>query len=137
MSQENVEALRSDFGAGVDAQDGLALDRAIETFHPDIEFREDPSFPEAGIYRGREAVRAYAEQFSAEFDAFSWQPEDFLDAGDDQVLVLMRVRGRGKSSGIEIDLRGGWLYTLKDGVAVRVDAYLDREEALAAAGLSE
>lgn len=28
---------------------------------------EDPSFPEAGVYRGVEAVGAYTEQFLAEF----------------------------------------------------------------------
>jgi ketosteroid isomerase-like protein len=140
MSEENVEVLRRYLGTRIDALDEQALDRVMQVFHPAVEFREDPKFPEAGVYRGHDALRAYARQFSGEFDAFSWEAEDILDAGDDQVLVLLRVRGRGKGSGADVDIRGGWLFTLTEATearVVRVDAYLDRRDALEAAGLRE
>jgi ketosteroid isomerase-like protein len=142
MSQENVEILRrylatADSGMGVDALDDQALDRVMQVFHPEVEFREDPKFPEGSVYRGRDALRAYFKRFSGEFDPFWWQAEDILDAGDEQVLVLVRVRGRGKGSGADFDTRGGWLFTMAEGSAIRVAAYLDRREALEAAGLAE
>jgi ketosteroid isomerase-like protein len=142
MSQENVDGLRSHIGAAstvgmrIDILDDQAIDRVMQVFHPEVEFREDPKFPEGSIYRGRDALRAYFKRFSSEFDRFWWEAEDVLDAGDDRVLVLIRVRGRGKGSGAEFDIRGGWLFTMGDGTAVRVNAYLDRREALEAAGLS-
>ena len=137
MSQENVEALQRYLQDRIDALDDQALDRFMQACHPEVEFREDPKFPEGSVYRGRDALRAYATRFSGEFDAFSWEAEDILDAGDDQVLVLLRVRGRGKGSGAEFDIRAGWLFTLAEARIMRVDAYLDRREALEAAGLSE
>jgi ketosteroid isomerase-like protein len=137
MSQGNVEVVRRYLGTRIDALDDGALDRVMQGFHPDVEFREDPRFPEAGVYRGRDAIRAYAKRFSGEFEAFSWETEDFLDAGDDQVLVLLRVRGRGKDSGADFDTPAGWLLTLTEARVTRVDAYLDRRDALEAAGLRE
>lgn len=124
------------FREKVDALDDQALDRVLEVFDPDAEFREDPKFPEAGVYRGHAAIRAYAKRFSGEFDAFSWEAEEMLDAGHDRVLLLLRVRGRGKGSGAEVDIQAGWLFTLSEASVVRVDAYLGRREALEAAGLS-
>jgi ketosteroid isomerase-like protein len=137
MSQENVETLRRFLGTRIDALDDQALDRVMEVFHPEVEFHEDPKFPEASVYRGRDALRSYAKRFSGEFDAFSWESEDILDPGGDQVLALLRVRGRGKGSGAEFDIGAGWLFTLTQARVVRVDAYLDRLEALEAAGLRE
>jgi ketosteroid isomerase-like protein len=137
MSQENVEVVRRYLGTRIDALDDEALDRVMQFFHPEVEFREDPKFPEASVYRGRDAIRAYARRFSGEFEAFSWEAEDFRDAGDDQVLVLLRVRGRGKDSGADFDTPVGWLFTLTEARVMRVDAYLDRREALEAAGLRE
>ena len=143
MSQEDVEILRRNLeaaavaGMRVDGLDDRAIDRVIQAFHPEVEFREDPKFPEGSVYHGRDALRAYFKQFSSEFDRFWWEAEDILDADDDQVLLLIRVRGRGKGSGAEFDIRGGWLFTMGEGRAIRVDAYLDRREALEAAGLRE
>ena len=137
MSRENVEVLRRFLGMRIDALDEQALDRVMQVFDPGVEFREDPKFPEASVYRGRDALRAYAKRFSGEFEAFSWEAEDILDAGDDRVLVLLRVRGRGKGSGADFDTGAGWLLTLREARVVRVDAYLDRQEALEAAGLDE
>jgi ketosteroid isomerase-like protein len=137
MSQENVEIVRRFVGTRVDALDDQSLDLAMQIFHPDVEFHEDPTFPEASVYRGHDALRAYAKRFSGEFDQFWWEADEFLDAGDDQVLILLRVRGRGKGSGADFDIQAGWLLTLREESAVRVDAYLDQRKALEAAGLRE
>jgi ketosteroid isomerase-like protein len=143
MSQENVEIVRRNLeaaavdGMRVDGLDDQAIDRVVQLCHPEVEFREDPKFPDGSVYQGRNALRAYFKRFSSEFDRFWWEAEDILDADNDQVLILVRVRGRGKVSGAEFDIRGGWLFTVREGSAVRVDAYLDRREAFEAAGLPE
>jgi len=104
---------------------------------PDIEFEEDPSFPEAGTFRGRDAYLRYARDFIAQFEQFVFSVEELIDAGPDKVLVCLHLTGRGKESGAAFDFRPAWLYTVCDGRVVKIRAYLDRGEALEAAGLRE
>ena len=72
MSQENLKLAREVFlaasrGGALDALDQDALERAFEFFHPEIEIREDPRFPEAGVFRGQNAVRRYFAQFTERY----------------------------------------------------------------------
>jgi ketosteroid isomerase-like protein len=53
------------------------------------------------------------------------------------VLVLVRLRGIGTGSGIEVEAPIAHLLTLRDGQVVRVASYIDRRKALEAAGLRE
>ena len=85
-------------GMRVDGLDDRAIDRVIQVFHPEVEFREDPKFPDGSVYHGRDALRAYFKQFSSEFDRFWWEAEDLLDADDDQVLLLIRCAVAGKAA---------------------------------------
>jgi ketosteroid isomerase-like protein len=142
MSQENVKLARDVFlaasrGGVLDALDQDSLERAFEFFHPEIEIREDPRFPETGVFRGQNAVRSYFAQFTEQFDAFQFELEDVLDAGDDRVVLLFHLHGRGNDSGAVFEERPAWVQTIRDGKVVRIDAFLDRREALEAVGLSE
>lgn len=128
-------SLVSDPSAGtVDALDPETLAFVYDTFDPEIELHEDPRFPEAGIYRGLEAVRRYFGEFTESFDEFSFEAENFIDLGEDRVLILFRLRTRGKGSGAMVEARPGWIETIRAGKVVRLETYLDRREALAAAG---
>ena len=147
MSQENVEIVRRVFEkasgragprAGVlDALDADAVAVIFESLDPEIEFHEDSRFPEAGVYRGIEAVRDYWNRFAESFDEFSFEVEDFVDLEEGRVLLLFTLTTRGKDSGATAEARPGWIYTIRDGLTARIDAFLDRDEALEAAGLSE
>jgi ketosteroid isomerase-like protein len=147
MSVEAVEVVRSlvdrasrvtdPTGSKIDVLDRDTMDVIVDAFDPDIEMREDPSFPEAGTYRGVEAVRNYFTQFSQSFDEFTFAADDFVDLGDDRVLILFGIHTRGKGSGAVAEARPGWIYTIRDEKVVRIEAYLDRDEALAAAGFAD
>jgi ketosteroid isomerase-like protein len=147
MSEEAVASVRQTFeqasrvkdpsGRVIDVLDPESLAVVFGSFDPDIEVKEDPSFPEAGTYRGIDAVSTYFGQFSESFAEFTFEAEDFVDVGDDRVLVLFHIRNRGKGSGATTEARPGWIYTVRDGRVVHIEAYLDRDEALAAAGLSD
>ena len=88
------------------------------------------------MFRGRDAWEAYARQFLAEFSEIQYEPGEIIDAGDD-VVVNMRIHGRGSASGAEFDISAWWAATVRDGKVVRCFAYLDRDKALEAAALSE
>jgi ketosteroid isomerase-like protein len=61
---------------------------------------------------------------------------EIRDLGD-RIVATGRIRTRGKESGAESQSPFGYLAEVKDGKAIRVRAYLDPNEALEAAGLSE
>jgi ketosteroid isomerase-like protein len=146
MSEKAVETVRRMFDAAsrikdpsgrqVDATDPATLGVVLGFFDAGIEFHEDPAFPEAGVYRGTEAVNRYFTQFLESFDEFSFEVEDFIDAGEDKALAPILLRSRGKGSGASVETRPAWIYTTRDGKVTRIDAFLDRAEALAAAGVS-
>ena len=54
---------------------------------------------------------------------------------DDTVVVLTRYHGRGKGSGIEVDEEGAHVWQWRDGRAVRLEVFADRQVALASVGL--
>ena len=144
MPEDAVELVRRTFaeasrhGGGGDVLDALAPE-ALETFFaildPDVEFHEDPSFPEAGVYRGSDRVREYLTSFTDSFDEVTFKTEDFIDLGEGRVLALLTLTTRGKGSGAKVESRPGWLYEVRDGRVIRIDAWLDRDTALKKAGL--
>ncbi|HEX3326583.1 MAG TPA: nuclear transport factor 2 family protein [Actinomycetota bacterium] len=146
MSQENVEIVKTAHPpSGTEltalfADDSGASDRLVATgplFHPSFEFEAHGAV--ANTLRGRglpELVDAWREWMEA-FDVYWTEVEDFLDAGEDQVLVILRDHGRLKGSDAEIKQVGASLWTIRDRKVARIDFYPSREQGLAAAGLRE
>ena len=132
MSQENVEAVRRAW----DAFNRGDVDALFANMADDVEFEEDPVFPEAGICRGRDEIRAYIASFQEGVADLRFEIEELRDLGD-QVIALLHETARGKSSGVDVVQRPAFLYEFRDGLIVRVRAYLDRAEGLEAVGLSE
>ena len=56
-----------------------------------------------------------------------------IDAGDD-VIAVLRVRGWGRLSGLEVEYRPAGIWTIRDGQVVRVVWFANRGDALAALG---
>jgi hypothetical protein len=128
---ENVEILRrlyaewarGDFGGNRDVLD------------PDIEWQQHSDAVEPGTRRGPDDVGRMTRNIFAVLDQFRAEAEEFLDAGD-QVVVVARIRGAGRASGVELDQRFAFLWTMREGKAVRVAVFHTRPEALEAAGLT-
>jgi hypothetical protein len=59
-----------------------------------------------------------------------------IDLGD-RVLVLTRANARVESDSPEIENAGATIFGVRDRRVTTVDSFLDREDALEAAGLSE
>jgi GNAT superfamily N-acetyltransferase/ketosteroid isomerase-like protein len=86
------------------------------------------------VYRGHEGLRRYLSEFAAAFEAPSFEVEDLIDAGA-CVVEIGQVSARGRHSGAEARRRIASLYSLRAGLVFKHVIYLDRAEALAAAGL--
>jgi ketosteroid isomerase-like protein len=62
------------------------------------------------------------------------EAEDFFDAGD-SVVVQIRQRGVGRSSGAVTELRYFQVWTFRGDAIIRIESILEREQALEAVGL--
>jgi ketosteroid isomerase-like protein len=104
-----------------------------EVFAPDVEFVTD--FPDKGVYRGPEGVAKGFRGFLSAWTDFSTTAEEIVPTGGGRYLVLERLRGSGKESGVPIDSPAANLITVRDGKIVRLQLFSHRDEARAAAGL--
>jgi ketosteroid isomerase-like protein len=133
MSQENVEMAR----AAVDAFNRGDVDAAFKDFAPDFAFDMSRAI---GININRDVYdldqfRRLLAEFTGTWDSFRLGVDEYIDAGDDVVTPFTnRLSGR---DGIELQARGTWVWTIRDGAIVRACLYQEFEEALEAAGLRE
>jgi ketosteroid isomerase-like protein len=132
VSREHLEIAKR----CVDAFDRRDLDELAETVTADYEWvGAFLGTVEGGSYRGREGMARYFAEAEQTWESFSVTGEEFRDL-DDRVLVLGRMEGRGRSSGVEVDTPYTMIVEFHEGKVSRSRAYLDHAEALRAAGLS-
>ena len=124
MSQENVEVVRRFLV--------LEVDEALTYADPNIVW--NPA--EESAAEGHDAVRASLVRWKGEWDDYELLPEEFEHVGD-RVVVAVRMRARGRASGIPVDARFYDVYTLRQGKIVRMDQFTEQAEALEAVGLTE
>ena len=131
MSQEKVEVVRQMWEAflGDDPVRGLLL------CDPDIEW-DGTNLPDGELARGHQAVVDHAARWAEMWDDWKIEPERFIDAGGDQVVIVFREVGRS-ASGLQMDELHAELYTVRGGKVVYRKGFSDPAEALKAAGLRE
>ena len=128
MSEQNVEVVRRIYAAWSDGFAGL-LDSEVEWVNP-------PDAVEAGTHTGVEAFAAAASSVTETFAGSHVEFNEFIDSGD-RVVVLGTMRGRGRVSGVEFERAMGYLWTIRDGKAIRFEWFSEPGRALEAAGLRE
>lgn len=119
--------------------DGLnrgGLDAILDLLHPEIEYHEDPKFPQARVYRGHDSVVRQWREFGASFEDYRYEIEAEFETHQ-KVVNICHEFGKGAGSGVPVDRRTGWIHTLRAGKIVRSEIFLDPADALEAAGLSE
>lgn len=133
MSDENLQIVRDSWEAWIRGD----LDAVVERFAPDVEWDTTTfeGWPDAGVYRGHDGVRRSFDEWLATWDRYEAGVDDYLDAGDDKVVVLAWQRGYGGGSDAPVEMRWAQLCTLRDGLVTRVAFYADQARALEAAGL--
>jgi uncharacterized protein len=134
VSKANVELVRSAF----EAWNRGALDEFADHAAEDVAWVEVSGRPEgpAGERRGRERMRASLGTLFEAFDSYHLDVEQIHDLGD-RVVAVVREVARGRTSGLEIDGRWGYLVTVEDGRMTRIEAYRDAHAALQVAGVGE
>ena len=88
------------------------------------------------VFHGHEGYRRLWRYWLDAFEDIRWDPEEMLDFGG-QLLVTTQQRGHGSGSGVSVTEPVFQLFTLRRGLVVRQEDFLDRSKALEAVGLSE
>jgi ketosteroid isomerase-like protein len=136
MSQENVDLLHRLFAAyNSGFQTGSTSD-FLTLMHPDVEWHTTTAVLDP-VYRGPEGVRRWIQEFNETWDDMSVEPEEFIHVDAERVLVALRLSGRGKTSGANVDMLMYELMTIRHGRIVERRPFQRRELALEAVGLSE
>jgi ketosteroid isomerase-like protein len=133
VPEGNVEIVRAWMSAcnGDDAEHALALcDPSIEMIEPD-------TLPGAAKTKGIDGVRRYFAGWTRNWSEWRWEEEELEELPPDKVLVVAQLRLRGLRSGIWVEHRWAYVFTVRDGKLVRQQGYDSRAQALAAVQAAE
>jgi ketosteroid isomerase-like protein len=85
------------------------------------------------VFHGHDGMRKLWRYWLDAFEDIRWDPEEILDFGD-RFLVTAQQRGHGSGSGVAVSEPVFQLFTLRRGLVLRQEDFLDRSKALEAAG---
>lgn len=86
------------------------------------------------VYRGVEGFGEFLGRMAEAWGDFRWVPEDFIDGGEDVVVVYLRLKAAGRASGVEVDRPMTHLCTMRGGKLVKHETFWNREAALESVG---
>lgn len=128
MSNENVELVHR----GVEN---------VEAFwamlDPDVvwDLRALPLTDLDPVYTGRDAVIKASRHYWGTWDDYQLDAEEVIDGGS-KVVIVVRERMRGRSSGVPLETHWAQVWTFDEGRIVRWEQFSDRASTLEAAGMS-
>ena len=134
VSEENVNVVREAFESFMGG-DG---EKAAQLVDPEVEFHGTVGgLQEGQIAHGQSQIdKQFEEEDLEAWEERRLEPEEFIDAGDNVVVLLHEYR-RGRGSGVELETDTAVVVAVREGRVVRIQGYMDRAAALEAAGLSE
>jgi ketosteroid isomerase-like protein len=99
----------------------------MSTFH---------GWPGQQEYHGIEGARQFLHEWLEAWDDWELRVHELRDAGE-QIVAIVRQRGRSKAMDLPVDMTFAQVFTLRDGKQVRMQMYAEPSQALEAAGLSK
>ena len=125
MTSGDVEVVRTVMEAFA-RRDARAL---TELQDPEFEFRSALTSLAGGSYHAGEAER-YFTDIDEQLGDWHTEDETYVEVPDGRVLVMYRVAGRGRQSGVPLDQEMAMVWTLRDGKLLFAETFRDIPEAL-------
>jgi ketosteroid isomerase-like protein len=114
------------------------LDGALADIHPRATLDwTNSNAPDRGVYTGHAEWRAFLRTRDDALGERRFDSVELLTPADDTVVLIGRVRERGRASGVAVESRGAAVWTLREGKVIRFKIYQSSDEALEALGLGE
>jgi ketosteroid isomerase-like protein len=133
VSEENVDAVRRMTASAVAGD----WDAAVALMAPEVEWVIAREHPEARTLVGRRALVDYQRAWQETLPDMEVEVDRLLDGGRDKVIGMGAVRGTGAGSGAGVRVSLAVVYTVRDGLIVRAQEFLNPHDALKAVGLKE
>jgi ketosteroid isomerase-like protein len=109
------------------------VDLMADMYAPDAEIDFSAVFPDATVISGEQEMRRFWEETWNAWEGIRLEPLDVIEVDSTHFVVPVRLWGKGRSSGIEVDQRFACLYAVRDGLVVSNTLFPDTDSALAAA----
>jgi ketosteroid isomerase-like protein len=129
----NADLIRRALAFASAPRDAITDEVLAEVYAPDVVIDMTPGRVfNPKTYRGYKGLREYRDDLYETWDEVVFEAEEFVEQGDD-TLVISRMRGRGRGSGIPVDERAAGIWTISESRIVRQRflGTVDRDEALA------
>jgi ketosteroid isomerase-like protein len=130
MSQENLEIVRRVY----ELAEAQGVEGLLELATEDIVWISDPHFPGGGRHSGKENVQRWLRQLWI-YDQVTIDVEEIIDLGD-RALAITRFQGISVDAP-PVDWPWCHLFAFRERRISQVESFLDRTEALEAAGLRD
>jgi ketosteroid isomerase-like protein len=93
---------------------GGELDLMQDMYAEDGEFDLSAVFTDTPPFRGHESMRRQWDETWETWEGVRQDPLEVFDVGDGRFVVDVRLWGKGKRSGAEVDQRFAYLYTIRE-----------------------
>jgi ketosteroid isomerase-like protein len=131
MSRENVEVVRRSFEVWNEGD----VDAIRRLYTEDVVIETPEVFAIAGpTFAGDDPVGRFVAGLKKEWIDSRWEVERIFDCGD-VIVSFHRTTAIGRRSGAEVSRDFAGVFRIRDGLIASEHIYLDRDEALEAAGL--
>ena len=120
------------FREGFECWNHGEIDPMLDSYEPQATVDMSRVLPDESVLHGQDAFRPFFHRLWDAWEGVRYDPEEIFELGEDRFLVTTRVWGRGRASGIEIDRRQGFLYTLGPSGVTSLVVYPSTDDALAA-----
>jgi ketosteroid isomerase-like protein len=134
MSQENLEIVRNAFDAYIRGD----VESVVELCDEDIVITQPPDLP--GVSPEQHGHRGVQEAFAIwpeQWDDYRIELLELAAAPGNKVFATTRTTGRGKQSGVEVDMEFSFVFTILDAKISEWRLFVQEDQALEAAGLQE
>jgi ketosteroid isomerase-like protein len=106
------------------------LEEVVALGHDDFEIFLPPDLPNSGRYVGRDGFFTWVEQWLDAWEDFTVEITEVQPVGERHVVARMRQSGRGKGSGIPVDMEIAYMWEVADGRFAALHLYASPEEAV-------
>jgi ketosteroid isomerase-like protein len=115
--------------AGVEAFQRGDIEGVLELIHEEGEIHLPPDLPNSGTYHGRPGFLTWMRQWLEAWEEFQIELGPADPVGARHVVATMHQSGRGKGSGIAVEMDIAYMWEIRDGKIAAMHLYSTVEQA--------
>jgi ketosteroid isomerase-like protein len=132
MSQEDADIIRRAYEVWNESGPAAVIERF---WAEDGVYREGPGWPDAGVFRGRDAALERMQSLVDLVGPIEVRVDDLIELDDGRLVACVSNVTQTLGSETPYTQSFAVVHRLRDGLIVEADYYLDRAAALDAVGL--